>query len=56
MTLEKAIELIAMHVDLVSGYNRNVVKMVSGEVDRDPQLEDNWEINPGTKFTSAFNS
>lgn len=59
MTLEKSIELIAMHVDLGSGYNCNAVKMVPGEVDkfiRDPQLGDKWEINPGTKLTSAFNS
>lgn len=66
MTLEKTNELVAMHADLGSGYNRNAVKMVLGEVDRDHGqaavdklirdygLEEQWEINPGTKFTSAF--
>jgi hypothetical protein len=56
MTLNKANELIAMHVDLGSGYNRNAVKMVLGEVVRDHKLEDKWEIKPGIKFTSAFKS
>jgi hypothetical protein len=31
MTLEKARELIAMHVDPGSGYNRNAARMVPGE-------------------------
>ncbi len=66
MTLEKTNELVAMHADLGSGYNRNAIKMVLGEVDRDHGqaavdklirdygLEEQWEIKPGTKFTSAF--
>jgi hypothetical protein len=66
MTLEKARELIAMHVDLGSGYNRNAARMVLGEVMRDYgqeavdqlirdfELEQKWEIKPGTHFESAF--
>lgn len=66
MTLEKANELIAMHVDLGSGYNRCAAKMVPGEIDRnfgqkavdrlirDHKLEQKWQVKPDTKFTSAF--
>jgi hypothetical protein len=66
MTLDKAHELIEMHVQLGSGYNRNAVKMVLGEIMRDfgqaavdelirrYGLEQKWEIKPGTVFTSAF--
>lgn len=68
MTLEKANELITMHVDLGSGYNRNAVRMVLGEVMRDHGqqavdqlihdhgLEQKWQIKPGTHFESAFKS
>lgn len=68
MTLEKAHELVAMHSGLGSGYNRNACRMVLGEVMRDHgqdivdslireyNLEKQWEIKPGTKFTSAFKS
>ena len=68
MTLEKARELIAMHAGLGSGYNRNAARMVLGEVMRDHgqqavdqliiefNLEQQWEIRPGTKFESAFKS
>jgi len=35
MTLDKVHELIAMHVQLGSGYNRNAARMVLGEVMRD---------------------
>ncbi len=66
MTIEKARELIAMHVSLGSGYNRNAARMVLGEVMRDfgqevvdqlirdYELEQKWEIKPGTHFKSAF--
>jgi len=66
MTIDKARELIAMHVDLGSGYNRNAARMVLGEVMRDfgqetvdqlirdYDLENKWEIKPGTHFESAF--
>ncbi len=68
MTLEKAHELVAMHSSLGSGYNRNACRMVLGEVMRDfgqevvdsliqeYGLEQQWEIKPGTKFTSPFKS
>ena len=68
MTLDKARELIAMHVGLGSGYNRNAARMVLGEVMRDfgqdtvdqlireYGLEEKWEIKPGTHFESAFKS
>jgi hypothetical protein len=66
MTLDKARELIAMHVELGSGYNRNAARMVLGEVMRDHGqaavdqlirdygLEQKWQIKPGTHFESAF--
>jgi hypothetical protein len=66
MTLDKARELIAMHVELGSGYNRNAARMVLGEVMRDYRqdtvdqlirdygLEQKWRIKPGTHFESAF--
>lgn len=54
MTLEKVHELIAMHIDLGCGYNRNTMKMVAGEVDRDLGLEEKWEIKTSTKFTSTL--
>ncbi|MBT8126779.1 MAG: hypothetical protein HKP12_03460 [Gammaproteobacteria bacterium] len=66
MTLEKARELIAMHVELGSGYNRNAARMVLGEVMRDHGqkavdqlirdygLDQKWGIEPGTRFESAF--
>jgi hypothetical protein len=68
VTLEKAHELIAMHVSLGSGYNQNAAKLVLGEVMRDHgqvavdalireyDLESLWDIKPGTKFASAFKS
>ncbi len=68
MTLEKAHELIAMHVSLGSGYNQNAAKLVLGEVMRDHGqaavdalirdygLEELWNIKPGTMFESAFKS
>lgn len=68
MTLEKAHELVAMHPGSSSGYNRNAARMVLGEVMRDHgqeavdplireyDLEKQWEIKPGTKFTSALKS
>jgi len=66
MTLDKAHELIAMHVGLGSGYNRNAARLVLGEVMRDHgqqavdqlirdyDLEQKWGIKPGTHFESAF--
>ena len=66
MTLDKTNELIEMHIQLSSGYNRNRVRMVPGEVIRDfgqaavdelirrYALEQKQEIKPGTVLTSAF--
>ena len=66
MTLDKAHELIAMHVELGNGYKRNAARMVLGEVMRDYgqdavdqpirdyNLEQKWGIIPGTHFESAF--
>jgi len=66
MTLDKAHELIAMHAELGSGYNRNAARLVLGEVMRDHGqqavdqlirdygLEQKWGIKPGTHFESAF--
>jgi len=66
MTLDKAHELIAMHVELGSVYNRNAARMVLGEVMRDHGqdavdqlirdygLEQKRGIKPGTHFESAF--
>ncbi len=66
MTLEKAHELIAMHVEPGSGYNRCAGRMVPGEVMRDHGqpaveqlirdhgMEQKRGIKPGTHFQSAF--
>jgi len=66
MTLEKAHELIAMHVNFGSGYNRNATRMILGEVMRDfgqatvdqlirdYGLEEKWQIQEGSHFESAF--
>jgi len=66
MTLEKAQELIAMHVNFGSGYNRNATRMILGEVMRDfgqasvdqlirdYDLAEKWDIREGTHFESAF--
>lgn len=62
MTLERAAEIIKMHIELGSGYNRNAVRLVLAEVARHhPQsavdnliisynLEQLWHLKPGTKF------
>lgn len=66
MTLDKAREMLSTHVSLGSGYNRNAVKMVLGEVDREHgqqavdmlirefHLDEIWDIQPGTKFKSMY--
>ena len=68
MTLEKTRELIAMHVELGSGDNRNAARMVLGEVMRDhgqeavdqlirdQGLEQKWDIQPGTNLESTLSS
>ncbi len=66
MTLDKARELLQTHVELGSGYNRNAVKLILGEVSRDhgQQAVDNlirefklnevWDFKPGMKFESMY--
>jgi hypothetical protein len=66
MTLDKARELLATHVSLGSGYNRNAARLVLGEVQRDHGqagvdglirefgLEQLWGIKPGTVFESQY--
>ena len=62
MTLEKARELIAMHVDPGSGYNRNGAwrimrdygQQAIDQLIRDYDLEQKWQIKPGIHFESAF--
>ena len=68
MTLDKAHELIAMHVELGSGYNRNAARMVLGEVMRDHGqdavdplirgygLEQKRGIKPGTHLRAHLSS
>ena len=66
MTLENARELMSMHIELGSGYNRNAARMVPGEVMRDHSqeavdqlirdygLEQKRGIKPGANFVSEF--
>lgn len=66
MTLDKARELLATHVALGSGYNRNATRLVLGEVQRvhgqsgvdglirEFGLEQLWGIKPGTVFESQY--
>lgn len=66
MTLEKARELLATHVSLGSGYNRNAAKMILGEIDRDFgqqavddlirefKLNEIWDLEVGMKFESMY--
>lgn len=66
MTIDKARELLATHVSLGSGYNRNAVKMILGEIDRDHgqqavddlirefKLNEVWDFEVGMKFESMY--
>ena len=66
MTLDKARELLQTHVSLGSGYNRNAVKLILGEVSRDYgqeavdslirefKLNEVWDFKPGMKFESMY--
>ena len=66
MTLEKAHELIAMHVSFGSGYNRNATRIILGEIMRDfgqtavdqlirdYDLEEKWELKEGAHFDTPF--
>jgi hypothetical protein len=63
MTLEHAKELIRQHVIFGSGYNRNAVRLLLGEVQREHglsagdqlirelDLEQAFDLRPGTDFT-----
>jgi len=62
MTLDKARELIALQVDLGSGYNRNSARLVLAEVQREHgqaavdtlirelQLESHFGFRPGEEI------
>jgi hypothetical protein len=66
MTLDKARESLATHVESGGGYNRNAVRMVLGEVMhehvrettdqlmRGQGLEQKWQIKPRGQLASAF--
>lgn len=66
MTLDKAQELIAMHVTFGSGYNRHATRMILGEVMRDfdqatvdqlirnYSLEEKWDFKEGVFYETPF--
>ena len=66
MTLEKANELIAMHVSFGSGYNRHASRMILGEVMRDfgqatvdqlirdYGLTEKWDFKEGAYYDTPF--
>lgn len=63
MTLDKARELIRVQAGFGSGYNRNAVRLILGEVQRahgsdavdqlirELDLESSFGLKPGTDFT-----
>ena len=63
MTLDKAREMLTVHVDLAGGYNRNAVRLILGEVQRahggeavdrligEFNLEQVFGIRPGSRFS-----
>jgi hypothetical protein len=65
MTLNKARELIATQLHFGSGYNRNAVRLILGEVQRehgqaavdglirDLGLEQAFDLRPGTDFSGV---
>ena len=65
LTLEKARELIATQLRFGSGYNRNAVRLILGEVQREHgqqavdelirtlQLEQAFDLKPGSDFTGV---
>lgn len=66
MALEKARELIALHVNFGSGYNRNATRITSGEVIRDfgqatvdplirdYYLEERWDMREGDFYDTPL--
>lgn len=65
MTLDKARELIATQLQFGGGYNRNAVRLILGEVQRDHGqqavddlirelgLEQAFDLKPGTDFAGV---
>ncbi len=65
MTLDKARELIATQLRFASGYNRNAVRLILGEVHRDHgqpavdelirslELESAFDLKPGSDFSGV---
>ncbi len=65
MTLDRARELIAQQVSFGSGYNRNSVRLILGEVHRihgqhavdgliaELELEEAFGLKPGTDFSKV---
>ena len=65
MTLDKARELIAVRLPFAGGYERNAVRLILGEVQRDHgreavaglirelDLESGFGLEPGTEFSGV---
>ena len=65
MTPERANELIRQQLEFGSGYNRNAVRLILGEVQRehgqpavdrlisDLRLEQSFNLKPGTDFSKV---
>lgn len=65
MTLEKARELISVQLQFGGGYNRNAVRLILGEVQREHgqgavdglirslELEQAFDLQPGTNFSGV---
>ena len=65
MTLEKARELISVQLQFGGGYNRNAVRLILGEVQREHgqgavdglirslELEQAFDLQPGTHFSGV---
>jgi len=63
MTLDRARELIRLQLEFGSGYNRNAVRLILAEIQRDHgqpavnqlirelDLEARFDLRPGTDFT-----
>ena len=65
LTLEKATELIVTQLRFGSGYNRNAVRLILGEIHREHgqqavdelirslELEQAFDLKPGTDFSGV---
>lgn len=68
MTIDKARELIQVQLNFNSGYNRNAVRLILAEIQRDHgqiavdnliaslQLEEHFGLKPGTDFSRVTGS